>query len=303
MRFVSVGIPLIIIGLAACARADRAAEAPAAEAAPADPNGAESAGASRAAPAEWRSLAARVQGTGPVERFVSASSLFLGVPYLNGPLGEGEGGDVDPDPRVDFGHVDCVTYLEEALALALVDPAGPDDAYLAALDRIRYADGIVDYAHRNHYMVRDWIPANRWLLTDVSAQVAGDAAQTVTRTIDREKFLRDNGATPRPGEDDVREMKLTVVPGAAAHEVDARLKSGDLILWVGEVTGIFSLHTGLAVRGKDGNLLLRHGSSKAGEVLDESFADYAERRAKFVPYFVVLRLHEDATLPGGTPRG
>ncbi len=289
---------LPIVLAVGCARADRAAEA----AADAEPKPAAVAeGVAIADPGEamgWRELAVRVRGKTPAERFVSASALFLGTPYFNGPLGEGDGADVDPDPRVDFRRVDCVTYLEQALALALVDPRGNDADYLTMLDRIRYEAGTVDYVHRNHYMVRDWVPANAWLLRDVTAEVGGDAVRTLTRTIDRETFLRDAGATPRPGVDDARPIEQGVIPGEALAAVQARVLPGDLILWVGEVEGIFSLHTGLAVRDEAGTLLFRHGSSKAERVLDESFTGYAERRAKFVPYFVVLRLH-DAVTAGG----
>lgn len=252
------------------------------------------------APDGWKAWAPGLPEAGPRERFLAATERMLGTPYENGPLGEGEAGGPDPDPRVDFSRADCVTYLEQGLALALVPPAaaGEEDDLLDALDAIRYRGGEVDFAARNHYMVADWIPANSWLLRDVTAEVAGDRLVEERRTIDRAEFLRGQGAEPRPGRDDVREIVVGIVPVDALAEVDPRLEAGDVILWVGGVEGIFVLHTGLAVRGPAGELLFRHASSRAGYALEQPFAEYAEGTR--YRGFVVLRLRDQPALPGGT---
>lgn len=243
-------------------------------------------------PRDWREY--RPPADAPLaERFVEATRLLLGTPYKNGPLGEGEGGDIDQDPRIDFERVDCVTYLEQSLALALAPQAADEAEFLPVLDSIRYRGGHVEFLHRNHYMVADWIPANDWLLTDVTSQVGGDHVQTVRRTIDRATFLQGHGAGPRPGVDDAREFEVAYIPSDALAAVAPSIRSGDLIFWVGKAESIFVVHTGLAVRGEDGELLFRHGSSKAGRVLDESLADYAARSG-FSIGFLTLRLNEAA---------
>jgi D-alanyl-D-alanine carboxypeptidase/D-alanyl-D-alanine-endopeptidase (penicillin-binding protein 4) len=238
---------------------------------------------------------AAARGATVVERFVAATGFFLGTEYVNGPLGEGDAGGPDPDPRVDFARADCVTYLEQSLAVALAGAAG-DEKFLRALDAVRYRDGHVSFADRNHYMATDWIPANAWLVEEVTAEVAPGLTQTVERTIDRAAFLRDAGAEPRPGVDDARTHKVEIVPRERLADVADRIRSGDLVFWVGKRDGIFVVHTGLAVRDEDGALLFRHGSSKAGRTLDESFADY-NGRATFALGFLVLRLREDVSLP------
>jgi len=248
-----------------------------------------------AAGADWQQLAARLDAADPAARFVEATALFLGTPYVNGPLGEGEAGGLDPDPRCDFSRADCVTFLEQSLALAVADPADPA-SFPAALDAVRYRDAEVSYAARNHYMTRDWIPANAWLLRDVTAEVGAGHLQRVERTIDRAAFLRDHGAEPRPGVDDARAMAVDFVPSDALADVAPAIRNGDLVFWVGKVDGIFVVHTGLVVRGADGSLTFRHGSSKAGKVLDESLAEYAER-STFALGFLVLRVRPDAEPP------
>ena len=241
---------------------------------------------------DWRSFRPADPERPLVDRFVEASRLLLGTPYENGPLGEGSADAIDPDPRVDFSRVDCVTYLEQALALALA-PAGADEAaLLGILDAIRYEDGAVEFVRRNHYMVADWIPANGGLLADVTAEVGGDRARTVRRTIDRAAFLREHGAEPRPERDHAREIELTYLPTEALAAVEDRLETGDLVFWVGRAETIFVVHTGLVVRDADGILRFRHGSSRAGKVLDEPLADYAAA-AGFAIGFLVVRLHDE----------
>ena len=46
-----------------------------------------------------------------------ASRAFLGLPYLNDAAGEGQGIDTDPPSRYDA--FDCLTFVEEVLALTL----------------------------------------------------------------------------------------------------------------------------------------------------------------------------------------
>jgi hypothetical protein len=264
---------------AACASSERNA----ADAAPGESPGAEA-------------YEASLVGHDLVDRFVQASALFLGTPYAGGPLGEGEGNSPDSDPRVDFGRADCVTYLEQTLALA-IEPLFGEGRFLDALDAIRYRDSEVTFAARNHYVVRDWIPANAWLLRDVTAEVAGDRAEDVTRRIDRVAFLRGQGVEPRAGIDDVRAITIPVAPSSALRELEPNLRSGDLLFWVGKKEGIFALHSGLVVRGADGAVTFRHASSTAGRVVDESLAEYAER-STFDRGFLVLRIRTDAVAPG-----
>jgi hypothetical protein len=280
-------LPLLLVALVSCARgAERAAPAPPAGSAAPPP------AAPSATPERWRALAARLRGASLADRFVEASALFLGVPYHDGPLGEGDAGGPDPDPRVDLDRADCVTYLEQSLALALCGDAAADapvDPFLAALDRIRYRDGVVGFASRNHYMSLDWIPANAWLLEDVTERVAPAAAVDATRRIDRAAFLRERGVEPRPGLDDPRDVTRRIVPREAVAAAAPAIASGDLVFWAGRKDGILVVHTGLAVRDASGALLFRHASSKAGKVAEEPLADYAAR-ATFSAGFLVLRL-------------
>ena len=90
------------------------------------------------------------------ERIDSLSRLFVGVPYTDLPLGDGEQGP-EPGPRFRTDGVDCQTYVETVLAMA--NGRSLDQAK-AILDDIRYADGKPSFQSRNHFTEAQWLPAN-----------------------------------------------------------------------------------------------------------------------------------------------
>lgn len=96
---------------------------------------------------------ARTHANDPLPRRIEAvSGAMLGKPYTADPLGEGE--RRDPDPVVRYDTFDCLTYVEEVLALALsADPQGAGPIRTA----LRY-DGTVAYGERHHFMELQWIP-------------------------------------------------------------------------------------------------------------------------------------------------
>ena len=52
------------------------------------------------------------------QRLDAISRLFVGAPYQLSPLGEGASGRIDRVPLVRFDRFDCVTFVEEVMALA-----------------------------------------------------------------------------------------------------------------------------------------------------------------------------------------
>ena len=89
------------------------------------------------------------------ERMKAVSEPLLGLPYEIDGHGEGVGPDSDPPARYD--SFDCLTFLEEVLALALApDPIGAP----AIRNALRYRNGVPTYENRHHFMLAQWIPAN-----------------------------------------------------------------------------------------------------------------------------------------------
>jgi hypothetical protein len=125
-------------------------------------------------------LASSVRHLPLPQRLEKITAAWLGRPYLDGPLGEA--GGVDPDPVTRYDAFDCVTFVEEALALAL----GNDSVDVARVRRsLRYRDGgPATYLNRRHFMLAEWIPGNvadGWF-RDVTPDLPGAVQLTHTVT-------------------------------------------------------------------------------------------------------------------------
>lgn len=128
--------------------------------------------------AEGLPLAARVE---------RISEAFLGTPYVLGPLGEGESGEFDRDPLWSFKRADCTTFVEQVMAMSVSsDMARAKDT----LRLIRYKDGEVGYASRNHFAELDWLPNNAkaGYLKDITRKVAGRDTKWVFKTISKRQW-------------------------------------------------------------------------------------------------------------------
>jgi hypothetical protein len=209
------------------------------------------------------------------DRVRAASARYLGTPYARDPLGEGCGPDADP--LYDRRRVDCVTFVEQALAEAL---APCPDAVLPTLLRIRYHQGRVAYACRNHHFVADWLPHNAWLVRDVTEAVGGARVRRMTKRIDQ------------------KVLTTGYVPRAEVPAVLSRLPDVAIAVLVQNRPGIFAAHTGFLLR--DGNAItLRHASQHRGKVVDEPLCDYLQRAPARIVGLKVLALRPD----GGGDRG
>ncbi len=120
----------------------------------------------------------------PGDRVAAVSALFLGTPYRWGPLGEGPNGEFDRDPLVRYDLFDCTTFVETSLALGLEPDVSKGEKLL---QKIRYKDGVIDYAHRNHFAAVDWIPNNEkaGFIRDITRELAGSRTRTATKTISK----------------------------------------------------------------------------------------------------------------------
>jgi hypothetical protein len=121
------------------------------------------------------------------QRVEAVSKLFLGAPYKLGPLGEGPDGEFDRDPLIRFDAFDCTTFIETVMALALDSDL---DSATRTLQKIRYKDGQIGYATRNHFIEVDWVPNNvrPGYLRDITSDVAGRNAIKVRKTISKRRW-------------------------------------------------------------------------------------------------------------------
>jgi hypothetical protein len=121
------------------------------------------------------------------KRIVHLARKNIGQPYEIYLLGEMPFEPYDPQPLYCLGKSDCVVFTEHTYAMAL---SHNWPSFMKMLQRIRYRDGRLGVATRNHYTEADWNVSNTWLVEDITAELAGDAAVKFEQTIDRAKFLK-----------------------------------------------------------------------------------------------------------------
>ena len=155
------------------------------------------------------------------QRIELISQWFLGLPHEHDPLGEGAQEDADPLTRYDL--FDCLTFVEEVLALALAgDPAHATEVRLD----LRY-DGRADYAARRHFMELQWLPDNveRGYLVDTTASY-GDVVHREREVdlamwrnwADRPRFAYEDAELP------IGTMALDILPLERALEVADKIR-------------------------------------------------------------------------------
>lgn len=109
----------------------------------------------------------------PATRLVRLAHQAIGTPYQAGVLGEGMYDSFDTRPMASLEAVDSASFVSQTLAMAV----SPDySTFFLVLQRLRYADGQVSTATRNHNLVADWARGNGWLLEDITPQLGGAMA-------------------------------------------------------------------------------------------------------------------------------
>ena len=218
-------------------------------------------------------------------RVRAISHRFLGTRYQLDPLGEGAQARIDRDPIVRFDRVDCLTFVEQVLALA--QRAGLDAA-ITLLQRYRYTDGEIRWRKRRHLMELQWLPqlTRAGALVDVTAAVGGEATRIARRTVTRRhypggyaRFKRRMGAAVPTGD-----IALAYVPPTALRTRLSALPAVTLLALVrktGRLAPLFIKHVGLVLKdGPGGALVFRHAIHIQGRVVDEPMEKYLARHAK-----------------------
>jgi Protein of unknown function (DUF1460) len=223
------------------------------------------------------------------KRIVHLARKNIGQPYELFLLGEMPFEPYDPQPLYCLGKSDCVVFAEHTYAMAL---ARDWPSFMAMLQRIRYRDGRIGVATRNHYTEADWNVSNRWLVHDVTSDLAGDKAAKFEQKIDRAAFLKNR--YDLKVEIAVEQHEDVYIPLSAMTLIEARLEDGD---FVNVVRGVIKKeekkqddgskklvetidavgvgHVGLVVNGPDGTVNMIHSAEP--EVREEPIVDFIAR--------------------------
>jgi hypothetical protein len=249
------------------------------------------------------------------KRIVHLARKNIGQPYAIYLLGEMPFETYDPQPIYCLAKSDCVVFGEHTYAMAL---AGDWPAFMRMLQRIRYRDGQIGVATRNHYIEADWVKSNQWLVRDISAEIAGgqnseNCGVAFEERIDRAKFLK--GRYNLTVDIPVEMHHDLYLPYTQVDRIAEHLEDGDLVNVVRGVVkpgdspaeavpgSVFVGHVGFVAHGPDGELHMIHSTPPAvreeplAEYIARSTASAAELDAAGKPRLVgfkFLRLEDDA---------
>jgi hypothetical protein len=191
------------------------------------------------------------------EKINALSKKFLGTAYSAECVGDGMDMLHQPNPRVNLRETNCMVLIENLLAMTL--SASWED-FVAILTQIRYLDGIIGMATRNHFVAADWLPNNRWLLDDVTAKMGErHHLQKVTRVISRRDFFRKKNIKDIVAAPD-QTLSKWVMP--IPHLNLNRLKVADMVCLVSrDYADIFVIHMAMVVSFGKERLVLESAKS------------------------------------------
>ena len=243
------------------------------------------------------------------KRVTAIGRRNIGQPYMLNLLGEFPYQLHDALPMFSLERSDCVVFVEHTYAMAL---SRSWEEFFWMLQRIRYKDGIIGVASRNHYTEVDWNINNRWLVTDVTAALAGPDVLNYPMTVDRSSFLRTTHKTVHQVA--VQNAHEVYMSRDTLMKMLPQLHDGDMLNVVSVRDGKHGVsHVGLiAVDGEGQRRFLNSAEPHVREEsFDQFFARYAEREARNVRErrnglklagFKVLRLNEQVHVPPALPQ-
>ena len=219
------------------------------------------------------------------QSMLHTARFFMGTPYVGGTL---EGDDVE-QLRVNLHELDCVTFVENVVALHLMLQNGNHSFanFCRILQSIRYRDGTIDgYLSRLHY-TSEWfdnnrqkgiidlpvIPESHSFIPDVSF---------ISTHIDAYPALKSRPDWCRQMETiekNINTLKLYYIPKEKIKDAESSLQTGDIIALTTHIKGLDVTHMGLLWK-QNGRVYLLHASSVIKKVVlsDETLHDYLARQ-------------------------
>jgi len=201
------------------------------------------------------------------ERINYFSNKLKGKPYFLGPMGEGLSIYPSYKPRVNFSEMDCLTYVEHALALAY---SKNYNDFFGILQNIRYKDGVINYKARNHFLVADWLVNNGFVSGFGGWELGSE--EIFEKEVDKKKFFADPSVANH-------KVNIMYLPKAKAIiYADTAKFVKDTIFGVAilsDLPGLDAAHAGFAIgSSKKKGLMFRHASQLKGKVIEQPLSEF-----------------------------
>ncbi len=237
------------------------------------------------------------------DRIDFLAKYFLGKPYITNPQGEGAQAEFDSAPLYRFDGFDCVTYVNNILALALSHDL---QSFQKNLLKINYYHSIPKYENRFHFMSVDWNPQNQKnkILRDITTAICDEKNKSIAtfaegdidrpnwflkksenETHERAAYLQHAAATVKKEfirlpylplnklfdhQKNPCEFLFHQIPHGCIIEIVR--PNWNLSEKIG--TNLHVSHVGFAIRKPSGELLFRHASSEQKCVTEVLLSDY-----------------------------
>jgi len=216
---------------------------------------------------------------------IHTARFFLNTPYVGGTL---EGDSVE-QLRINLHELDCVTFVESALALHLMLQSDQRTFvnFCRIMQQIRYRNGIIDgYLSRLHYF-SEWLNNNRQMGIITLPAIPGcqefiPAVSFMSMHCDNYPALKKNPDWCKQivdVEKNIQKLKLCYIPKEQVKDYEKHLQSGDIISITTHIQGLDTSHTGFVMI-QNGRAYLLHASSEAHKVVisDETLHEYLANR-------------------------
>jgi len=219
------------------------------------------------------------------QSLIHTARFFMNTPYVGGTLE----GDKMEQLRVNLRELDCVTFVESALALHLTLKSDQRTFanFCRILQQIRYRNGILDgYLSRLHYF-SEWLDNNRQMGIISLPAIQGcqefiPAVSFMSSHCDNYPALKSNPDLCKQiadVENNIKKLKHCYIPKGQVKDLEKYLQTGDVISITTHIQGLDASHTGFAVV-QNGRTYLLHASSEEKKVVisDETLHDYLANR-------------------------
>ena len=222
----------------------------------------------------------------PINEKISAiGRYFIETPYVGGTL------DINKQEQlvVNLREFDCVTFVDNVLALALMDKYDKSNLpqFLTNLKKIRYRNGeITDYTARLHYS-SDWLHEmeHSGIIENITKEKGGipftNKVSFISQNWQKYPALQKDSSLVKKMtriEKEINAREYYYIPKEKVLPFVGQIKTGDIILITTQKKGLDTSHVGIAVE-ENGQIYLLHASisSKKVTLTEETLPEYLQR--------------------------
>ena len=188
-------------------------------------------------------------------------------------------------PLIRFDRFDCVTFVEEVMALSWTPHI---TATMPLLQQIRYTAGHIAYGKRKHIMMAQWIPQNikAGFVRDITRAIGKTAARSATLVIAHADFATKQGKALKlsRSERPVGTHRLDIVPAAQMHSLVQTVPHGTIISTIRVAKkGVpyRASHVGLVLVDSHDRRIVRHADGARRRVVEEPLATFIQRSSRY----------------------